>query len=238
MGEKDLDDEEIQLNNNINNKQRNVVFNRQVEINDTTSRFSLLIAEDVIKHAELYEVKVYDPENPKAATTFDALDQHLVASEQSPKASLNRGLLIDAMKLKRNFEPNEFNNIGIKTLGHWAAQIVLDPKMTNKSIRTEINNLNKATRILENVNSLEAAVDLAMIEDLLTKNPETVRSKVDITNIGQVRTDPQQGMTDNQKLIHNFIADLFMPSDTSLYDGNEGKAETVSNRLCCSTLMP
>ena len=31
-------------------------------------------------------------------------------------------------------------------------------------------------------------------------------------------------MTDNQKVIHNFIADLFMPSDTSLYDDNDGKA--------------
>lgn len=31
-------------------------------------------------------------------------------------------------------------------------------------------------------------------------------------------------MTDNQKLIHNFIADLFKPSDNSLYDDNDGKA--------------
>ena len=248
MGEKDPVEEEIQINNN---NERNVVFDRRVAINDTTSRFSTLIADDVIKHPELYNTPVAEDEYAKDSVdedakdgvdnkgkkdkkvkvergSFTALDQLLVASEQSEKSSLNRNLLIDAMKTKLNMEPNEFTNVGIRTLSHWAAQSVLDPKMTADSIRAAINSINNGQHILENVNSLEAAADLAMIEELLNKDQNVVNSKVDISNIGQVRTDPQQGMTENQKLIHNFIADLFMPSDTSVYDNNEGKA---GNRL-------
>lgn len=223
MGEKDIDDDVVE--NNINPQEKNVILDREVAINDTTSKFASLVAEDVLNNPELYEQDENNFAEAKAKRgSFTAIDQLLVANEQSPRASLNRNLLLDAMKAKLNLEPNEFNGIGIKTLSHWAAQSVLDSKMNVESIRTAINSYNKGHHILENVNSLEAAADLAMIEELLQKNPNTVSSKVDISNIGQVRTDPQQGMTENQKLIHNFIADLFMPADTALYDDNEGKS--------------
>ena len=221
-------------NNNVENNRPTITqynVDRKLEINDTTSKFSAMIMEDIIKNPELYNQETaadeYADQTGKKGI-FGALEQMIVASEQSPKSCISRGLMLEALNAKLGIEPKEFNNIGLRTLSHWAAQSILDPKMTASSIRNEIKRYNNTPHILENVNSLEADNDMQMIGELLDKSPNIVNSKVDISNIGQVRTDPQEGMSPNQKLIHNFFADLFMPADTSSYDMNEGKA---ANRI-------
>lgn len=224
VGENNITDESIIENNQPALKQYNV--DKRLEINDTTSKFSAMIMEDIINNPELYNQEIaadeYADKTAKKGT-FGALEQMIVASEQSPKSCISRGLMAEALRAKLGIDPNELNNIGIRTISHWAAQSILDPKMTAASLRAEIKRYNSTPHILENVNSIEADKDMQMIESLLEKSPNIVNSKVDISNIGQVRTDPQEGMSQNQKLIHNFFADMFMPADTSLYDMNEGK---------------
>ncbi len=222
-----MPEKDIVEDNNIREPE---YFNKQVDVNDTTSKFASMIIDDVLQHPELYKEDTDNDEyvDKGRKGSFGALEQLLVAGEQSPKSIISRSQLVDALKLRLNLEPNELVAIGTKTLSHWASQSVLDPKMTVASIRKEINEYTKNPIILESVNSIEADKDMEMLEKLLEKTPNIVNSKVDISNIGQVRTDPQEGMTPKQKIIHSFIADLVMPADTSLYDSNEGKG---ANRI-------
>ena len=225
--ENNIIDENLIINENNDPKLTQYNVNKKLDLNEITCKFSALIMEDVIKHPELYNQEIDEDEYadknaPKGS--FDAIEQMILASYKCPKVCINRSLMVEALRVKLGIEPNELNNIGIKTLRDWACQSIETQKLTAENIRAEIARYNSTPHIIENVNSFEADRDMHTIEALLDRTPNIVNSKVDISNIGQVRTDPQEGMSPQQKKIHNFIADLFMPADTSLYDMNEGKA--------------
>lgn len=189
----------------------------EVKIDDVNNEFASRITEDVLKNPKIYE-----------KGEFGSLAQLLVASDECRKSPLSRDLLMESLCILKGLNLQELKNIGTGVLRHWAALSVTDNHMTADSLRAEIKRLNETSPVLDLVNSPEAANDLQMIQELLEEDAQLVNSKSDISNIGQVRTDPQQGMSQEQKLVHNLVADLFMPQDSSVFDKNSGQA---ANRL-------
>lgn len=188
-----------------------------VNIDDVDNEFAKRITYDILKNDDndLYDKGASDKR-------FGALDQILVASDEGGKSPLSREAFATILNARKKIPFADMENVGTGVLRHLAAQTVLDPKLTEKAIKAELERIRSVPPIM--VNSAEASRDMQNITELLNKDPIQVTSKVNIENIGQVRTDPQAGMSEPQKKIHNLIADLFMPADTSLYDNNDGQA--------------
>lgn len=188
-------------------------YTSEVNVNDVDGHFASRIAADVIEN---YEGNIYEKGK------FSALAQLIVAGDEGGKSPFPREFLAQVLKIHFNVEAKELEKIGLGTILHLAAQKILDPNMKEKAVKAELKRLSESAPIL--VNSPEAAHDIKVIQDLLIKNPAQLTSKVNIDNIGVVRSDPQQGMGLAEKTVHNLIADLFMPEDSSLFDNTDGQA--------------
>ncbi|MBQ9274771.1 MAG: hypothetical protein IJ228_08160 [Succinivibrio sp.] len=195
----------------------------EVSIEDVDAAFARNITNDVVedlaREDHLYtQASKNDP--------FGALQQLLVASDEGGKSPLPRELFTAVLKARYETDKKplnvDFDRIGLGALRHLTAQSVLNPQLKADNVRAELQRLSELPPLM--VNSPEAARDLANIQALLEKNPLDVTSKVSIDNIGKVRTDPQQGMSETQKAIHSLVADLFMPEDTAIFDNTEGQA--------------
>ena len=194
-----------------------------VNIEDIDAKFAARITYDILKNNEN---DLYDKGLAGKGGRLSALDQILVASDESGKSPLSRKAFAEILHTRKNIDFADMDKVGTGVLRHLAAQTALDRQISEEDIKAKLKESQSAPPIM--VNSAEAAKDMQMITDLLSKEPNKVTSKVNIDNIGHVRTDPQQGMNETQKVIHTFIADLFMPSNTAIYDNNDGQ---VGNRI-------
>jgi hypothetical protein len=186
------------------------------------------LSRDIIEHAGLYDN--VDIRLTKDSGSLNCLLALIRSGAESGRSQLGREVYEKAIELKLGIPREELGMIGTRQLRTMAEKALDGGYRNANALKREIAAYIKSNPFerLDTINSREAADDIQKINRMLQEKPEEVRQKADISNISNVNRDPQQGMTPDQKKIHNLVADLFMPSDSTVYEKNAGQG---ANRI-------
>ncbi len=186
------------------------------------------LSEDIIAHANLYDN--VDIHLTKGTGSLNCLLALIRSGAEAGRSQLGREVYEKAIELKLGIPAKDLGMIGTKQLRTIAEKALDGGYKDATALKREIAEYIKSNPFerLDTINSREAADAIQKINRMLIENPGEVQQKADISNISSVNHDPQQGMTPDQKKIHNLVADLFMPSDSTVYEKNAGQG---ANRI-------
>ncbi|GEM_PF-1283845 len=206
---------------------------KQVPVDDIKLGLANNLALDMLDRTDLYgkvDLGITKPGAKPQQLALANLSVIISAANASAKSPLGRDIYEKALNLKFGLKPEDLSGLGLNGLRQVAMKALEGGYKNVAAAKNHIAQIVKGSPLerLDIVNSPEASKEIVEIQELLEERPEEVQQKTDISRINVRSRDPQAGMTAEQKQIHNLIADLFMPSDSRLYETNQGQG---ANRI-------